>query len=131
MKRPELQIAYRAGRVVALRPREPEPVVLRPIIREMGFKVMNLCAYFHVSDRQLHRAFTDSLGISPKDWMRRERMVEARQLLLEGLPIKEAATELGFPSTKDFSREFQSFYEVSPTDFQRRHDAARDRKLES
>lgn len=130
MKRPELQIVYRNGRVVALRPREPEPIPLRALVRELGFKVKNLCDYFQVSDRQLHRVFTDSLGISPKDWMRRERMVEARQLLLEGLPIKEAASELGFPSTKDFGREFQAFYEVSPTDFQRRHDAERDRRLE-
>ena len=43
---------------------------------------------------------------------------------------KEAAGELGFPSTKDFSREFQAFYEVSPTDFQRRQDALRNRRLE-
>lgn len=130
MKRPELQIVYRNGRVVAVRPREQLAIPLRPLVRELGFKVMTLCKHFEVSDRQLHRAFTDSLGISPKDWMRRERMVEARQLLLEGRPIKEAAGELGFPSTKDFSREFQAFYEVSPTDFQRRHDADRDRRLE-
>lgn len=130
MKRPELQIAYRNGRVVAIRPREPEPKPLGPLARETGFKVSRMCAVFNVSDRQFHRTFNDSLGISPKDWLRRERMVQARQLLLEGLPIKEAATALGFPSTKDFSREFQTFYEVSPTDFQRRHDADRSRRLE-
>jgi AraC-like DNA-binding protein len=130
MKRPELQIAYRNGRVVAIRPRDPEPTALGPLARETGFKVSPLCARFNLSDRQFHRTFNDSLGISPKDWLRRERMVQARQLLLEGLPIKEAAAELGFPSTKDFSREFNAFYEVSPTDFQRRHDAERNRRLE-
>ena len=57
-------------------------------------------------------------------------MVQARHLLMEGLQIKEAAGELGFPSTKDFSREFQNFYEVSPTDFQRRQEAARNRRMD-
>jgi len=130
MKRPELLISYRNGRVVAIRAREAEPLPLGPLARETGFKVSRMCQVFNVSDRQFHRTFNDSLGISPKDWLRRERMVQARQLLLEGLPIKEAAGELGFPSTKDFSREFATFYEVSPTDFQRRHDADRSRRLE-
>ncbi len=130
MKRPDLQIAYRNGRVVAIRPRELEPEPLGPIARQHGFKVSPLCKLFEVSDRQLHRLFTDSLGISPKDWLRRERMVQARQLLMEGLPVKEAASLLGFPSTKDFSREFNAFHEVSPTDFQRRNDADRERRLE-
>ncbi len=130
MKRPELQIAYRNGRVVAIRSREQEPLPLGPIARETGFKVSRMCEVFHLSDRQFHRTFNDSLGISPKDWLRKERMVQARQLLMEGLPIKEAAGELGFPSTKDFSREFQNFYEVSPTDFQRRQDAERSRRRE-
>lgn len=130
MKRPDLQIAYRNGRVVAIRPRELEPEPLAPLARQHGFKVSPLCQLFEISDRQLHRLFTDSLGISPKDWLRRERMVQARQLLMEGLPVKKAALQLGFLSTKDFSREFHHFHEVTPTDFQRRHDADRERRLE-
>jgi AraC-like DNA-binding protein len=27
---------------------------------------------------------SDSLGINPKDWLRRERLVQARRMLLEG-----------------------------------------------
>lgn len=130
MKRPELQIVYRHGRVMAIRPRELEPEPLGPIALETGYKVAPLCDRFEVSDRQLHRIFTDSLGISPKDWLRRERMVQARQLLLEGMTVKEASLALGFPTPKDFSREFQILHEVTPSDFQRRHDAERDRRLD-
>ena len=115
---------------MAKRPREAEPEPLGPIARDLGFKVKPMCLLFGVSDRQLHRLFTESLGISPKDWLRRERMVQARQYLLEGMPVKEAAAILGFPSTKDFSREFLSLHEVTPTDFQRRHDAERERRLD-
>ena len=129
MKRPELQIVYRSGRVVAVRPRELEPEPLRPLAREMGFRVNRMCLALEVSERQLHRIFTESLGMSPKDWMRRERMVEARHLLSEGRAVKEVAMELGFASGKDFSREFQNIYELTPTEYQRRLDADREQRL--
>lgn len=129
-KRTNLQIAYRNGRVVAIREGEPEPQSLGPLALGGGFKVGSLCKNLGVSERQLHRLFIDSLGISPKDWLRRERMVQARQLLLEGLQVQQAAAELGFRSIKDFSREFQAVCELSPTDFQRRQDAEVRRRLE-
>lgn len=129
MKRPELQIVYRNGQVMAVRPRELEPEPLRPLAHELGFRVNRLSLALEVSERQLHRIFTDSLGMSPKDWMRRERMVEARHLLSEGKAVKEVAMELGFASGKDFSREFQNIYEVTPTEFQRRLDAEKERRL--
>ena len=36
------------------------------------------------------------------------------------LPIKEVAIDLGFTNSSMFSREFQLFHGVKPTDFQRR-----------
>ena len=130
MKRPDLQITYRNGRVAVIRPPGLVAEPLGPIAREHRFKVTALCSHLGVSDRQLRRIFSDSLGIGPKDWLRRERMVQARQLLLEGMQVQEAAAGLGFPTAKDFSREFQALHEVSPTDFQRRHEAERERRLE-
>ncbi len=47
-------------------------------------------------------------------------MVAARSLLREGSPIKEVAIDLGFTTSKMFSRDFQIFYGVKPTDFQRK-----------
>jgi len=129
MKRPELQIVYRDGRVVAIRPREPEPEPLRPLARELGFKVNRMGLALGVSERQLHRVFTESLGISPKDWMRRERMVEARQFLMEGRAVKDVAMELGFAAPKDFGREFVAIYGMTPTEFQRRMDQVREDRL--
>ena len=64
--------------------------------------------------------FEDGLAISPKDWLRKERMVAARSLLREGSAVKEVAADLGFASPKVFSREFQETYQVTPTDFQRK-----------
>ncbi|MES2439184.1 MAG: helix-turn-helix domain-containing protein [Verrucomicrobiota bacterium] len=80
----------------------------------------NLCDRIGVSERHLRRVFEDGIGISPKDWIRQERMVAARSLLREGSPIKEVAIDLGFTTAKMFSRDFQLFHGVKPTEFQKK-----------
>ena len=79
-----------------------------------------LCERIGVSERHLRRVFVEGLGISPKEWLRKERMVAARNLLRHGSPIKEVAIDLGFSTSKMFSRDFLSFHGVRPTDFQRK-----------
>jgi len=83
----------------------------------------SLCGRIGVSERHLRRVFEDGIGISPKDWLRQERMVAARSLLRQGSPIKEVAIDLGFTTPKMFSRDFQLFYGLKPTDFQRKEQA--------
>lgn len=79
-----------------------------------------LCDRIGVSERHLRRVFEEGIGIAPKEWLRQERMVAARALLREGSPIKEIASNLGFTTAKMFSRDFQLFHGVKPTDFQRK-----------
>lgn len=80
----------------------------------------SLCDRIEVSERHLRRVFEEGLGISPKEWLRQERMVAARALLREGSPVKEVANVLGFTTSKMFSRDFQLFHGVKPTEFQRK-----------
>ena len=100
--------------------REPLPLSLSQIAREGEYRMSSLCDRVGVSERHLRRVFEEGLGIAPKDWLRQERMVAARSLLRQGSPIKEVAIDLGFTTAKMFSRDFQIFYGVKPTDFQRK-----------
>lgn len=100
--------------------REPLPLSLSQIAREGEYRMSALCERIGVSERHLRRVFEDGLGISPKEWLRQERMVAARMLLRHGSPIKEVAIDLGFSTAKMFSRDFLTFYGVRPTDFQRK-----------
>lgn len=100
--------------------REPLPLSLGQIAREGEYQLSNLCDRVGVSERHLRRVFEDGLGIGPKDWLRQERMVAARALLRQGSPIKEVSMDLGFTTSKMFSRDFQIFHGVTPTDFQRK-----------
>ncbi len=120
MKRRDVEIVQRDGRLLVILAREPLPLSLSLIAREQEYKTASLCAFIGVSERHLRRVFEEGLGISPKDWLRQERMVAARSLLREGLPIKEVSSDLGFTTPKMFSRDFQTFHGVKPTDFQRK-----------
>ena len=120
MKRRDVEIVQKDGRILVLFAREPLPLSLSQIAKEGEFQMSSLCDRIGVSERHLRRIFEDGIGISPKEWLRQERMVAARQLLRYGSPIKEVSADLGFSTSKVFSRDFMSFYGVSPTDFQRK-----------
>lgn len=120
MKRRDVEIIQRDGRFLVLMAREPLPVSLTKIARDGDYKMTSLSERIGVSERHLRRVFEEGIGISPKDWLRQERMVAARSLLREGSPIKEVAIDLGFTTAKMFSRDFQLYHGVKPTDFQRK-----------
>jgi AraC-like DNA-binding protein len=120
VKRRDVEIIHKDGRILALLAREPMPLLLTQLAREGGYSMPKLCARVGVSERHLRRVFEEGIGISPKEWLRQERMVVARNLLRHGSPIKEVAMDLGFTTAKMFSRDFLSFYGVRPTDFQRK-----------
>ena len=123
MKRRDVEIIQRDGRFLVLLAREPLPLSLSQIAREGEYRMSSLCDRISVSERHLRRVFEEGIGIAPKDWLRQERMVAARSLLREGSPIKEVAIDLGFTTSKMFSRDFQQFHGVKPTEFQRKEHA--------
>lgn len=120
MKRRDVEIRQKDGRIQVLLAREPLPLSLSQIAREGEYSLSALCDRVGVSERHLRRVFEEGIGISPKEWLRQERMVAARNLLRHGSPIKEVAIDLGFTTSKMFSRDFQAFYGVRPTDFQKK-----------
>ncbi|MFT4177701.1 MAG: helix-turn-helix transcriptional regulator [Luteolibacter sp.] len=120
MKRRDVEIVHRDGRFLVLLAREPLPLSLSQVARKAGYRTAALCDLIGISERHLRRIFEQGLGISPGEWLRQERMVAARTLLREGTAIKNVAIELGFSSSKMLSRDFQIFYNVTPTDFQRK-----------
>ena len=120
MKRRDVEIIQRDGRILVLLAREPLPLSLNQLAREVDYRMPGLCDRIGVSERHLRRVFVEGIGIAPKEWLRQERMVAARKLLRHGSPIKEVAIDLGFSNSKVFSRDFVNFHGVKPTDFQRK-----------
>jgi len=66
----------------------------------------------------LFRLFKIQLGLSPQQYIERQRIAYAKHLLrLNHLSIKEVAARAGFANQLYFSRRFQKATRLSPTQF--------------
>jgi AraC family transcriptional activator FtrA len=82
--------------------------------------VSELARRAHLSPRTLRRRFADALGVSPEDWLRRERLGAAMALLEEtDEPIDRVAALAGFPSAAAMRSQFAGRLLVSPTQYRR------------
>lgn len=92
---------------------------LQRLAMRLGYRVGELCAELRCSERYLRAVFLRDVGLSPKEWMRQERMVVARRMLQGGMDPAVVATELGFASVNNLRREFQATYGESPLGYVR------------
>ncbi len=74
-----------------------------------------------MSPRTLLRRFKEATGLAPGEWLIRERISLARELLESGkLPIARICECVGFGSEESFRRHFRLRVGVSPAIYQRR-----------
>ena len=83
------------------------------------FKVEKLAAQCGVTERQLRRYFQGKFGHSPHRWMATRRAAWAKELLAQGLTVKEVAASAGFSRQENFSRHFKRHSNVTPTESRR------------
>jgi AraC family transcriptional activator FtrA len=74
-----------------------------------------------MSERTLLRRFEDATGCSPKQWLTRERLHRARELL-EGsdLPVERVADVCGFGSADTLRHHFRHHVKLSPARYRER-----------
>ena len=100
-------------------PSRGERLCLQRLALRHGYRIGELCSDLDCSERYLYSVFTRDIGLSPKLWMRWERMAVARRKLVGGKAADEVAVELGFSSPNNFRREFLMFHRIGPREFQR------------
>jgi AraC family transcriptional regulator len=84
-------------------------VPLRVVAKEVGI------SYFHFS-----RAFKQSIGTSPTNYIAERRIERAKKLMQEtDLPISEIAIRSGFSSQSHFTTSFRRFAKVTPKSFRK------------
>ena len=75
-----------------------------------------------LSERHFFRQFKRETGVSPIDWLRRERLRVAQRKLLDGAKrVKEVCDEVGYHDVFFFSRDFKRHTGSSPSDYRREH----------
>jgi AraC-like DNA-binding protein len=73
-----------------------------------------------VSPFHFHRSFTKLFGQTPFEYALQQRIVKARQMLLEtDRPVSHIAIELGFGTPGRFATAFQSEVGCTPSAFRR------------
>jgi AraC-like DNA-binding protein len=96
-----------------------ESYCLERLALSKAYRVAEVCRALGCSSRYLYILFTRDIGLSPKHWMKLERMVVARRKLEGGKSPEDVAKDLGFMSVHTFCRQFQRFYHTTPDVFQR------------
>lgn len=78
----------------------------------------DLANHCGVSISTLNRLFRNYFDCSPREYIIRQRLeFAARMLLLQKCSVKQVAYEAGFSSPMFFSREFRSYYGMTPSEF--------------
>ncbi|UDQ97602.1 AraC family transcriptional regulator [Lentisphaerota bacterium WC36G] len=74
-----------------------------------------------VSYAKLRKNFKDKYGVSPHKYRIQCRMDKAIELLSDlDKPIKVVASQLGYSTQYDFSKQFKSYFAVTPTQYRKR-----------
>jgi len=68
---------------------------------------------------RLARAFTDMYGIAPHAYVLGRRIDAARDRILDGQPLADVATEVGFADQAHLTRRFTTFLGVTPGRYRR------------
>ena len=74
-----------------------------------------LARHCGVSVRSLHRHFMGNGGKSPKAWLNEDRQRRMDQMIRSGVPVKAAASSLGFKHPTNFTRFFKKRFGVCPS----------------
>jgi AraC family transcriptional regulator, transcriptional activator FtrA len=81
-------------------------------------RLRDLAARAHLSERQLTRRFLEVYGRTPGDWLVRERLRRAQELLeLTDLTIDRVASQSGFGTAAGLRAAFARHLHVAPSDY--------------
>ncbi|SHH01600.1 transcriptional regulator, AraC family [Cognatiyoonia sediminum] len=74
----------------------------------------DLAGRAHMSRAVFHRKFKDATTMSPIQFVKSMRLNSAAMRIAEGYPVNQAATDVGYVSASQFSRDFKRMYGQSP-----------------
>lgn len=84
------------------------------------FDIKQLAVSAHMSTSAFHKAFKDITADSPLQYLKKIRLAKARDLIVQSkMRANLAASEVGYESPSQFSREFKRYFGESPADVMR------------
>jgi len=81
--------------------------------------VDTMASVANMSRRTFDRHFRASIGMSTKEWLVRQRLALAQQILIElKLPMEVVAEKSGFKSAMNLRHHFKNIFGISPSQYQ-------------
>lgn len=81
---------------------------------EQTHSLRQLCKRFHINEYDLKRGFRSVYNKTVMEFLRHERMLKARRMLLEGCSVLETAEAVGYSNPSHFARAFRLEFGVAP-----------------
>ena len=73
--------------------------------------------HFWVSERKISQTFRQKLGISFYRCVTQRRLIAAKSLIIQGVPLNEVNSRVGFADYSTFFRAFKREYGIAPSQF--------------
>lgn len=87
---------------------------------QTSLKISDLAAHYFLSDSIFRKKFTDIVGVSPKQYIIRLRLNEAKRLLqYTRKPIEWISSEIGFTSSSRFHELFVKHFGKTPLEWRK------------
>ena len=84
--------------------------------------IEELAAHVKLSASHLHARFKEFTGITPHQYLIRQRMRAARHILAtSNMPIKAIASNIGYVNTESFCRAFKQHFGITAAEYRRKY----------
>jgi len=89
----------------------------------LPIKVEALASLVNMSERTFYRKFTAEMGVTPSKYVEEAKLVRAKFLIEDNLPISHVAAAVGFKSDAAFRTRFENRFDLTPSLYRRLHGA--------
>lgn len=84
----------------------------------------DVARHFYVSESTITQTFRNKMGVSFHKCVTQRRLITAKALIEEGIPLESVGEQVGFPEYSTFYRAFKQEYGISPRQYRKLHETS-------
>lgn len=124
----QIKRALQAGAVKPLQAEHPELLdrVMAHMEKNLAMRLTlgDVARQFYVSESTISQLFRKKMGVSFHRCLTQRRLIAAKSLIENNVPLESASEQVGFQDYSAFYRAFRQEYGISPRQYRKRQTAA-------